>query len=170
MSETVHATAFPRGVGGGSGGRAPQPGLAQVAELVARSGDPGLHVDYELVEQGGDLEAVPASIGLAVYRIVQESLTNVRRHSSAHRASVVVRIGTSYVEAEILDNGRPKGATSGSGLGHLGIRERIASLNGSAEIGPRITGGYRVRVRFPLTAAAAAPGDPGPARARQGDR
>ena len=49
----------------------------------------------------------------------------------------------------MLDDGRPRGATSGSGLGHLGMRERAAGTRGEVEIGPRVTGGYRVRVRVP---------------------
>ena len=52
----------------------------------------------------------------------------------------------------MLDDGRPRGATSGSGLGHLGMRERAAGMRGEVEIGPRPTGGYRVRVRVPLEA------------------
>ena len=55
-----------------------------------------------------------------------------------------------HAEVEVLDDGRPRGRSSGSGLGHLGVRERAASQRGEAEIGPRPTGGYRVRVRIPL--------------------
>jgi signal transduction histidine kinase len=54
------------------------------------------------------------------------------------------------VEVEVTDNGRPRPGTSGSGLGLLGVRERAASGRGDVEIGPRVGGGYRVRVRFPL--------------------
>ena len=54
---------------------------------------------------------------------------------------------------EVVDNGRPRHGTSGSGLGQLGIRERAASHEGQVDIGPRVTGGYRVRVRYPLGAA-----------------
>ena len=50
----------------------------------------------------------------------------------------------------MLDNGRPRLGTSGSGLGQLGIRERAASHHGTVDIGPRPLGGYRVRVRIPL--------------------
>jgi signal transduction histidine kinase len=60
------------------------------------------------------------------------------------------RLPNAYAEVEVLDDGRPRGATSGSGLGHLGMRERAASMSGDVEIGPRPTGGYRVRVRVPL--------------------
>ncbi|MDQ2756044.1 MAG: sensor histidine kinase, partial [Actinomycetota bacterium] len=52
---------------------------------------------------------------------------------------------------EVLDDGRPRSGTSGSGLGLLGMRERVGSLGGTIEVGPRVTGGYRVRVRLPLS-------------------
>ena len=50
----------------------------------------------------------------------------------------------------MLDDGRPRSGTSGTGLGLLGVRERLAAHGGVSEIGPRVTGGYRVRVRMPL--------------------
>lgn len=134
--------------------RAPDPGLAELAALVTAAAGPGFHPTYELVEDApGALAAVPAPLGLSTYRIVQEALSNVRKHSSATRVSVVVRVDTQrdrYVEAEVVDDGRPLGATSGTGLGLLGMRERIASHGGQLDVGPRLMGGYRVRVRFPL--------------------
>ncbi|WP_455130708.1 sensor histidine kinase [Propionibacterium acidifaciens] len=93
---------------------------------------------------------MPLPIGLSIYRTVEEALTNVRRHSTARSAQVVVRITERYAEAEILDSGRPVPGSSGTGLGLLGMRERVAGHKGEAEIGPRPTGGYRVRVRLPL--------------------
>ena len=60
-----------------------------------------------------------------------------------------------FAEVEVLDTGRPRTGTSGTGLGLLGMRERVASLDGSLEIGPRATGGFRVRVRLPLARAVA---------------
>lgn len=89
---------------------------------------------------------------------MQEALANIRRHSTATSASVTVRSGggeegagaARYAEVEILDEGRPRQGTSGSGMGLLGMRERVTAHRGSAEIGPRLTGGYRVRVRLPL--------------------
>ncbi len=132
-------------------GREPQPGLGQLTTLVADASSGGLQVSYDLVEDTPDAAAdVAGAVGVAIYRIVQEALTNVRRHSSANTASVVVRIAAGYVEAEVLDNGQPTGAGSiGTGLGQLGMRERVHTLGGIADIGPRATGGYRVRVRFP---------------------
>ena len=100
------------------------------------------------------LDEVPALVASSLYRTVQEALANVRRHSTTARASVVLRTGTStdgiqYAEVEILDEGRPRPGTSGSGLGLLGMRERVRSHHGECQIGPRVTGGYRVRVRLP---------------------
>ena len=62
----------------------------------------------------------------------------------------------------MLDAGRPRTGTSGTGLGLLGMRERVASLDGSLEIGPRATGGFRVRVRLPLARARGVDDEPAP--------
>lgn len=129
--------------------RGPQPMLAELPELVASFAP--LQVSLDAVERApGLLERVPLPLQLSLYRTVQEALANVVKHSTARTASVVVREGRGYVEAEVLDDGRPRGGTSGTGLGLVGMRERIASHHGTSDIGPRVTGGYRVRVRFPL--------------------
>lgn len=141
--------------------RAPQPGLTDLARLAADANVPPLHVSYDVVAHPVDAtEAVPPQAALVLYRTTQEALANVRRHSTGTHVSIVVRVESGseqerYAEVEILDNGRPRGHTSGSGLGVLGIRERVTSLRGTAEIGPRATGGYRVRVRLPLPEATA---------------
>jgi signal transduction histidine kinase len=133
--------------------RTPEPGLSNIAALVdeVRSATFDVHLD-NLVDVD-----VPANIGHSIYRTVQEALANVQRHSTATAATVTLRTGEErnarYVEAEVLDDGRPRSGTSGSGLGLLGMRERVTAHRGTAEIGPRLTGGYRVRVRLPLDAA-----------------
>lgn len=134
--------------------RSPGPALADLPALLDQVRD---RLDVELTtasEPPGALEDVPPAVGAALYRVVQESLTNVRRHSTADSARVAlrcVRHGSSpHVEVEVTDSGRPRNGTSGSGLGQLGIRERVAGLGGTVDIGPRVTGGYRVRVRIPL--------------------
>ncbi|RLP12462.1 sensor histidine kinase [Propionibacterium australiense] len=130
--------------------RQSSPTIAQIAGLTTGRPD-DLRVDYELLESApGAAENVPLPVALSIYRTVEEALTNVRRHSTARRAQVVVRVAERYVETEILDAGRPVPGTSGTGLGQLGMRERAARHHGEAEIGPRPTGGYRVRVRLPL--------------------
>ncbi len=141
--------------------RAPEPGLADIVTLAEAAHAPGLTVTFDLVETSpGGSAAVPPPLGLSCYRIVQESLANVRRHSTAAHAHVAVRVepgDAGYVEVEVVDDGRPVGATTGTGLGMLGIRERVASHGGSVEAGPRLLGGYRVRVRFPLQRPTEAP-------------
>lgn len=137
------------------GERTSEAGVADLPCLVAEVADQGLAVHLDVVEaQDGAASRLPRGIGLAVYRTVQEALTNVRRHSTADTVSVVVRVDESaaYAEVEVVDNGRPRHGTSGSGLGQLGIRERAATHGGQVDIGPRVTGGYRVRVRYPLGA------------------
>ena len=139
-----------------SGTRTSEAGVADLPELVAQASQEGLAVHLDVVEdQACATSRLPRGIGLAIYRTVQEALTNVRRHSTADTVSVVVRVdeSTSYAEVEVVDNGRPRHGTSGSGLGQLGIRERAATHEGQVDIGPRVTGGYRVRVRYPLGAA-----------------
>jgi signal transduction histidine kinase len=143
-----------------SASRAPEPRLADLRELVESASTEGLRVTYDVVEDvPGSVADVPGPVGLSLYRTVQEALANVRRHSTATSTTVVVRVdhrpaagfAAGYAEVEVVDNGRPRTGTSGSGLGLLGIRERLAAHGGVSEIGPRVTGGYRVRVRMPLS-------------------
>lgn len=132
--------------------RAPQPGLDDVAGLIREATTPMCEISYNLVEdRTGAAGEVPAALQLTAYRIVQESLANVRRHSTATRASVVIRVGED-LEVEVLDNGTPRPGTSGTGLGQQGMRERADLLGGSVEMGRRHGPGYRVRVTLPLTA------------------
>ncbi|WP_109472389.1 sensor histidine kinase [Ornithinimicrobium cavernae] len=137
--------------------RAPQPGLDDLPELVHQACTPTCEVSYALVEnRPGDAGEVPAALQLTAYRIAQESLANVRRHSTATRASVVVRVGET-LEVEVLDNGAPRHGTSGTGLGQQGMRERAELLGGAVEIGRRHGAGYRVRVTLPLSGVGAHP-------------
>ena len=137
--------------------RTSDPGIADLAALVEEQAEHGLRVRLEVVEHpDGAAATLPRTVALTLYRTVQEALTNVRRHSTADSASVAVRVDAAgeapYAEAEVVDSGRPRRGTSGSGLGLLGIRERAATHRGEVEVGPRVTGGYRVRVRLPLGA------------------
>jgi signal transduction histidine kinase len=139
----------------GRDGRAPEPGVNDLAALAAERTASGLATAYEVVESSpGAAQQLPAPLGLSLYRVAQEALANTTRHSTARSARVVLRVEdrepAPYAEVEVVDDGRPRGSTSGSGLGHLGMRERAAGMRGEVEIGPRPTGGYRVRVRVPL--------------------
>lgn len=146
---------------GEAGTREPEPSLEQLPDLVQAARTSTRSVSFALVEsEPGAARHIPAPIAHSIYRTTQEALTNTAKHSTATRVSVTIRVelGTSgtqkrgsFAEVEILDNGRTRGdATLGTGLGQLGIRERAASHRAQAEIGPRATGGYRVRVRYPL--------------------
>ncbi|EAQ00851.1 putative two-component system sensor kinase [Janibacter sp. HTCC2649] len=136
--------------------RSPEPGLTDLPALVAERTANGLTTAYELVEtrEGAHARVAPP-IALTLYRITQEALANITRHSTATTSDVVLRVvedapAGAYAEVEVLDNGRARVGTSGTGLGQLGMRERAASHKGTVEIGARPTGGYRVRVRIPL--------------------
>ncbi|MEL4504862.1 sensor histidine kinase [Luteococcus sp. H138] len=143
------------GANGDGGERGPQPTLDALPALYAEFTEAGLQVEHSLTENPpGSANGLPLPLQLSLYRTVQEALTNITRHSTARSASVAVRVQadgpSGWAEVEILDEGRPRSGTSGSGLGLLGMRERVTSHGGSSEIGPRVTGGYRVRVRLPL--------------------
>ncbi|MFI5617363.1 sensor histidine kinase [Streptomyces sp. NPDC051567] len=134
----------------------PAPGLAVLDDLVDTFRYAGLPV--EVVVQLGDEPAPRAAVDLAAYRVIQEALTNVRKHAGpGARAEVsVVRVGAS-VEVTVLDDGgapagpAPEPADPGGGHGQLGMRERATALGGSCFAGPRYGGGYRVHAVLPLT-------------------
>lgn len=134
--------------------RRPEPGLAELEALIEEHRANGLQVSFHRIEDvPGALDSVSAPLALSIYRTVQESLANVRRHSTAGAAVVALRTGSTggdrWLEVETVDDGRPRpGTSSGSGFGLRGIRERAALHGGVTEIGPRAGGGWRVRVRF----------------------
>ena len=138
--------------------RSPQPGLGELPALVEACATPGRRVSLDVVEVSpGTATRLGGPLAHSIHRTVQEALTNVEKHSTAGRVSVVVRLDDTagYAEVEVVDDGRPRPGTSGTGLGQLGIRERAASHRGTVELGPRRTGGYRVRVRYPWVGATA---------------
>jgi signal transduction histidine kinase len=127
---------------------APVPGVDQVEALLATARATGLEAN--LCTEGTPVP-LPATVALALYRIAQESLTNVVRHADAHTATVTVRYLPDAVEVQIDDDGQgPSGASQPSGFGLLGIRERAAVLGGSAVTRARPHGGFQVLARLPL--------------------
>ena len=129
--------------------RQPTPDLGQLGALVASSRRAGLDV---AVTAEGDLGEISPAISTTAYRIVQEALTNVIRHSGTDRATVTVsRQQGQRLDVEVADLGAglASPANEGSGMGLVGIRERAAVTGGSCEVGPRPEGGFRVRVTWP---------------------
>jgi signal transduction histidine kinase len=134
--------------------RSPAPGLAQLERIIASTAAAGVDVRLGVSGQRRDL---PTGIDLAAYRIIQESLTNVIRHSRAATARIAIAYRRTDVVIEIEDDGHgvDEGAPSaGGGNGLLGMRERAAALGGELETGRGSAGGFRVRARLPLDGAA----------------
>ncbi|MFI8815798.1 MULTISPECIES: sensor histidine kinase [unclassified Streptomyces] len=146
----------------GDAPRAPAPGLDRLPELVDQAAGAGLTVT---VGTEGAETALPPGTDLAAFRIVQEALTNVVRHSGSRTALVRIGYGAGRLRLRIDDEGPATGGDAGgSGNGLVGMRERAAALGGTIEAGPRTGGGFRVRAELPLPAAPrhpeTGPGDP----------
>ncbi|MFI8228451.1 sensor histidine kinase [Streptomyces sp. NPDC085900] len=133
----------------GDAPRAPAPGLDRLPELVQQAASAGLTVDVE----GAPPRLTPGT-DLAAFRIVQEALTNVVRHSGSRHARVHVGHDSAALRLRIDDDGPATGADAGgSGNGLAGMRERAAALGGTIEAGPRPDGGFRVLAVLPLKPA-----------------
>ena len=128
---------------------APQPDVADIAQLVEQVRSGGVRTS--LVRMGTP-RRLPPGTGLTVYRICQESLTNVLKHAGpAPTATVLLQWTAASLVLEVSDDGRGAAATSdGAGQGVLGMRERAAMLGGTLTVGPRPGGGYRMRAEIPL--------------------
>ncbi|TDD55772.1 sensor histidine kinase [Nonomuraea terrae] len=121
-------------------------GADRLPELVKEARSAGLPTGLTVT---GEPVELPAAVDHAVYRIVQEALTNTRKHAEGARASVRLAYEPGAVEVEVVDDGRPKsGGTPGFGLG--GMAERVALCGGRLSTGPRPEGGFRVHARIPL--------------------
>ncbi|POX48247.1 two-component sensor histidine kinase [Streptomyces sp. Ru71] len=132
----------------GAAPRAPAPGLDRLPELVEQAASAGLTVDVE-----GTAPPLAPGADLAAFRIVQEALTNVVRHSQSRHARVRLGHDGRALRLRIDDDGPASGADAGgSGNGLAGMRERAAALGGTIEAGPRPDGGWRVLAELPLKA------------------
>ena len=130
--------------------RAPAPGLDALDALVERTSAAGLPVTVEVT---GAARPLPAAVGLAAYRIVQEALTNVTRHAGRPvTATVRLDYAPDQLTVEVTDDGPGAEDTSGTGSGLLGMAERAAALGGQLDAGPRPGGGFRVAARLPVRA------------------
>ncbi|MFH8370986.1 sensor histidine kinase [Streptomyces sp. NPDC018031] len=133
---------------------APQPGVGDLERIVAESCRVGLPTTLEL---RGAERPLPPSVGLTVFRIVQEALTNARKYAGEARASVRLTYRPDGVEVAVTDDGAGTGPGTGSGYGLVGMRERVVLHGGTLRAGPLDEGGFRVSARLPL-----APGEEGP--------
>ncbi len=137
--------------------RAPQPGIGELGELLDQARGAGLPVSFTVE---GDPQPLPGGVALAAYRIVQESLTNTRKHAGpVVSASVLLRYSPDAVVLTISDDGwGDLGGTAlpgAPGHGLTGMRERVAVYGGSVTAGPRSGGGFEVVATLPLTPARA---------------
>ena len=128
----------------------PAPGLDAVRELIERARVSGLDVTLEL--DGDQSPRVPQAVQLAAFRIVQESLTNVRRHAPGAAARVRLRYDPDRLHVTIENDSAPgrNGNGRGPGVGIVGMRERAMALGGSLRAGPS-PGGFQVEAELPWT-------------------
>ncbi len=139
-----------------SGGEyVPQPGVDQLGDLVDQVRGAGLPVDFAV---DGTPRPLSSGVELTAYRIVQEALTNTRKHGGPDaRATVHITYGDSELKMLIEDDGRgaqhelyEEGGADGLGQGLIGMRERIAMVGGTLSTGPRPGGGFRISAELPL--------------------
>ena len=98
----------------------------------------------------GRVSDLPAGIDLAAYRIIQEALTNARRHAGHCQAWVTVIRDQRSLQLEIINDGKARPSGIGSGSGIVGLRERVALYRGALDAAPLATGGFRVAASLPL--------------------
>ncbi|MEV6009904.1 histidine kinase [Streptomyces sp. NPDC051976] len=133
----------------------PQPGVDQLADLIDQVRGAGLPVRFEVA---GEARPLSSGVELTAYRIVQEALTNVRKHGGdGASASVLLDFGDSALDLLIEDDGRgarhelyEQGGQDGLGQGLIGMRERIGMVGGTLAAGPRPGGGFRISAVLPL--------------------
>jgi signal transduction histidine kinase len=125
-------------------------GLGQLDSLVARARSAGLPVTVTVT---GTQRELTQDVEQAAYRIVQEALTNVSRHAGRACASVHLHYAQDALTVQVNDDGKGSGPKSaGTGLGLIGMRERVSALGGRLHAGPREDGGFQVRAELPARA------------------
>jgi signal transduction histidine kinase len=129
---------------GNAATRAPAPTLADVDALIAQSEQDTTRFDLTVDGVRGHL---PVAVDAAGYRVVQEAMTNVRRHAQAAHALVKIGYDAASVSVHVTDDGGGSSAPEGSGL--VGMRERVGALGGTFRAGSRNGGGFEVFARIP---------------------
>ncbi|MEU0069421.1 sensor histidine kinase [Streptomyces sp. NPDC006332] len=136
----------------------PQPDVEQIEDLVEQCRDSGLPVDFKIE---GTPRPLPSGVELTAYRIVQEALTNTRKHGGPNAgASVRLVYFDDGLGLLVEDDGKgaphelyEEGGVDGRGHGLIGMRERIGMVGGTLDAGPRPGGGFRISALLPLKAA-----------------
>jgi signal transduction histidine kinase len=152
LTETRRLLGVLRDDTGGKADRAPQPGLSELAVLIDRAQATGTHI--RLIRPGKNAR-LPLSIDLAAYRIVQEALTNARRHAPGADVDVEISYLDQALHLHVRDYG--PGALNGEpvdGHGLMGMRERATLAGGTFYSGPADGGGFEVDVTLPITETA----------------
>lgn len=143
----------------------PQPGVADIGALCARIRSAGPQVVYRT---GGELDALDRGVQLAIYRIVQEALTNALKHGGHEtRIQLAVTAEDTRLRIDVHDTGPGGGSARpvpphDEGHGLAGMRERAALYDGTVTAGPAPDGGWTVRATLDLTPLAGLSGVPGP--------
>ncbi|WP_411103966.1 sensor histidine kinase [Streptomyces sp. cmx-4-9] len=144
---------------------APQPGAGDLDRIITESRLAGTETEFTVE---GPVRPLPPTVGLTVFRIVQEALTNTRQHAGQARACVRLTYGPGVVAVEVRDDGAgapppaPRSGPSRSGYGLIGMHERVALQGGTLEAAALADGGFRVAARLPV------PG--GPRDGKEGER
>ncbi|MDG4836971.1 sensor histidine kinase [Micromonospora sp. WMMD967] len=132
---------------------APTPGLDELPTLARQAAIGGVDVRLD-VRREAPGSVVPESVGLAVYRIVQEAVTNVVKHAAPAACRATVTVTPGEVRVEVTDDGRRPVLTGGEGHGLIGMRERVALHGGEFRAGPGSDGGFAVTASLPYRVAA----------------
>ncbi|CAM5421849.1 hypothetical protein SAVIM40S_05466 [Streptomyces avidinii] len=129
----------------------PGPGLSNVDRLAESTAAAGVTID---VQWHGAQRRLPPDVDMSAFRIIQEAVTNVVRHANTKSCKVSIDCQDTEVSVEISDSGHRSAhsAAGGSGLGLLGMRERVDLLGGDFSAGPLPQGGFRVAARLPVPA------------------
>jgi signal transduction histidine kinase len=127
--------------------RHPQPGLDQLDELLDTARDSGTSIRLRLC---GPVVTLPAGVDLSAYRILQEALTNARRHAPTADVEVELRFEPGTLHLRVHDNGPGPAGASLTGHGLPGMRERAALVGGTLSAGPGAGGGFTVEAELPI--------------------
>ncbi|HET6753424.1 MAG TPA: histidine kinase [Jiangellaceae bacterium] len=129
------------------GSKAPQPGLADLPDLIAQIERAGLPVELRI---SGQPRTLPAGVELSAYRIVQEALTNTLKHAGPARADVELRYHPDLLEVRVDDDGQGSSSLLKAGQGVVSMRQRAALVGGEVSLGPRSGTGFQVAAKLPL--------------------